>query len=211
MKGEKARLVKSIVSSAVWLVVGIALSVGSFLLPTLNGEPYLKWIVLATGLLVIILSIICLAIFCGKISKVAKERATGEENGATISKPSKVVQTVEQKMAQIDLMDNTQFAVFVSRLYQNNGYVVRFEPVGNRRGITFVAERQGFSCAVVCLWTCENISATDLEDIFGDFSNYPYKTVMFVTNYYLDKSAKKFAKRKRISVIDRKELAKQLK
>ena len=210
MKSKKAKLVKSIIGNIFWLVIGLALCAASFLLPALNGEPYFKWIVLGVGVLIIILSIIAMAVCKNKIKRLSTVATAEAEINNTSKKSIKVRQTKEQKLAQIDLMDSTQFTMFVARLYQSKGYRVGFAPVADNYGVSFIAEKQGVSCAVICIWASNTLTANYLEAYGIDWKRYSCKSATLITNSLLDKSAKRFVKNNKIDLIDRKELKNQL-
>jgi hypothetical protein len=120
MKGKKGKFVKKALSAVVWALVGVALCVSSFLVPTIQVEPYLKWVVLALGIVTMVASVVCISIFASKASK-SSDRPTLKSGEEGVRK-ALIVQTDEQRLAQVDLMDDVQFVVYVSRLFQNKGY-----------------------------------------------------------------------------------------
>ena len=126
MKAKKARLLEKIMWGILWLLIGILLAVASIALETIRQEPYLRWIILGLGALMTIVSAICIAIFAGQMESVSKKQSKAEEKSSEEALANK--QALESKLAQIDMMDDVQFAMYVSRLFQGKGYAVSPQP-----------------------------------------------------------------------------------
>ena len=202
MSGGKSKLIGAIFCSIFWMLMGVALSAGSFLIPAIQDEPHLKWVVLALGVLMVILSIVCIAVFSAKIKKIPSQKILK-------AKSSVAKQTSEQKLAQMDLMEYMQFVVYVSRLFQSKGYTVDFAPVDSDGGVSFVAEMNGKSFAVICILSSNAVSDSVVMDVCADWKKYSCQTAMLVTNAYLDRSARRFARKNKICVVNRSKLVKE--
>lgn len=203
MKGKKSKFFKNILWGVFWVLVGIALSVSSFLVPTIQVEPYLKWIVLSLGALIMVIAAVCIAVFAGHMSHTAKDDV---EQGESADGVSKGKQAVDQKLAQVDLMDDIQFVMYIFRLFQARGYVVRLTPAFNNYGVSFVAQKDDVSTAVVCLASAKTVGRAEVETACAGWTKYPCKYATLVTNANADKTARRFAKKNNISLVDRTEL-----
>ena len=192
MKGKKSRLFKNILWGIFWMLVGVALCVSSFLVPTIQVEPYLKWVVLGFGALMIIVSAVCVAVFAGRMKRFSKDGAGKSEAAAELNVAK---QTGQQKLAQIDLMDDIQFVMYASRLFQANGYVVRFTPTSNNYGVSFLAQKDSVATAVICKQSVNAVSKEQIKDACSNWAKYPCKYATFVTNATVEKSARRFLRK----------------
>ena len=199
MSGGRSKLIGSVLCSIFWMLMGVLLCVGSFLIPTIQTEVYLKWIVLALGVLLVVLSVVCVAVFAAKIKKLPSQKTLKVEENVK-------KQTGEQKLAQIDLMEHAQFVVHVARLFQNKGYTVDFVPISGDSGVSFVAEINGKSFAVICVLSHEDLSYSAVRAACEDWNKHPCQSAIVVTNAYLDRAASGFARKNKLHVIDRHDL-----
>ena len=203
MKGKKSRRLKSVLWGVFWILAGAALCVGSFLIPAIKTEPYLKWIVLCLGAWVMVAAAVGIALVSSHNSSSGND--TLAQKGAAVGAEGKK-QTVEQKLAQVDMMDEMQFALYVSRLFQNKGYSVRLTPAYDNRGVSFVAQVGGESTAVICLLSSQVIGDVEVKSVCSDWSSYPCKSATLVANANFSKSARRFAAKNGIYLVGRKEL-----
>lgn len=116
-------------------------------------------------------------------------------------------QSVEEKFNEISKMDKTQFVIYVARLFSRKGYQVKFTPVLDNFDIDLIVEKMGVTIAVGCILTTKVLCESDIKCIKEGSVRYPVSNVMTLTNMYFDKTAVDFAKRERMSLVDRNILA----
>lgn len=116
-------------------------------------------------------------------------------------------QSVEEKFNEISKMDKTQFVIYVARLFSRKGYQVKFTPVLDNFNIDLIVEKMGVTIAVGCILTTKVLCESDIKCIKEGSVRYPVSNVMTLTNMYFDKTAVDFAKRERMSLVDRNILA----
>lgn len=116
-------------------------------------------------------------------------------------------QKIDEKFAQISIMDRTQFVVYVARLFSFKGYQVRLTPVVNNRGIDMIVEKQGVAVAVGVVHSNNVLSQEDIEHISNGLQFYTASSCMALTNTYFDRTAVAFAKQNSMSLVDRTILA----
>ncbi len=116
-------------------------------------------------------------------------------------------QSVEEKFNEISKMDKTQFVIYVARLFSRKGYQVKFTPVLDNFNIDLIVEKMGVTIAVGCILTTKVLCESDIRCVLEGSTRYPVSNVMTLTNMYFDKTAVDFAKRERMSLVDRNILA----
>ncbi len=116
-------------------------------------------------------------------------------------------QTVEEKFNEISKMDKTQFVIYVARLFSRKGYQVKFTSVMDNFNVDLIVEKMGVTIAVGCILTTKVLCESDIRCILEGSRRYPVSNVMTLTNMYFDKTAVDFAKRERMSLVDRNILA----
>lgn len=116
-------------------------------------------------------------------------------------------QSVEEKFNEISKMDKTQFVIYVARLFSRKGYQVKFTPVIDNYDVDLLVEKMGVTIAVGCVLTTKILGEKDIRCILEGSNRYPVSNVMALTNMYFDRTALDFAKRERMSLVDRNILA----
>ncbi|MBR2974886.1 MAG: restriction endonuclease, partial [Clostridia bacterium] len=171
MKSKRKRLLKNILWGVFWLLAGVALAVCILCVPTIQVEPYLKWIVLCFGIVMVVTSCICIAVFSGKRARLPK--ADDADKADDSSRRPAGAQSAEEKLQQVDLMDELQFVMYVARLYQNKGYKVRLTPAHNSFGVSFVAEAADTATAVICIHSQGSITDVQINGRCVGWRQYP--------------------------------------
>lgn len=115
-------------------------------------------------------------------------------------------QTVTEKLQQMAQMDHTQLVCFMAKLYSYQGYSVKLTPVVDNFGVDFITEGAQGQSAVFCMHSQE-VTAEELAVVPFGVDNYPVERAIAVTCGTFDRSAKKFAKRNKITLVDKKILA----
>lgn len=221
---------KYIVFAVLLFVVGLA----AIVLPRIFSsviEPLFVTILLVVGLVLLFVGLLCLVVGLVEKSKskkgiVAHDSADGAVSldQADYEIPSEKVryvpsenvynfihmgdrQSVEEKFAEISKMDKTQFVIYVARLFSRKGYQVKFTPVIDNYNVDLLVEKMGVTIAVGCVLTTKVLGEGDIRCILQGSAHYPANNVMALTNTYFDKTAVDFAKRERMSLVDRNILA----
>lgn len=222
---------KYIVFAVLLFVVGLAAIVLPRVFSDVFTEPLFVTILLVVGLVLVFVGLLCLVVGLVEKSKnkrgvVAHDSADGavSPDQADYEIPSEKVryvpsenvynfihmgdrQSVEEKFAEISKMDKTQFVIYVARLFSRKGYQVKFTPVIDNYNVDLLVEKMGVTIAVGCVLTTKVLGEGDIRCILQGSAHYPASNVMALTNTYFDKTAVDFAKRERMSLVDRNILA----
>lgn len=222
---------KYIVFAVLLFVVGLAAIVLPRVFSDVFTEPLFVTILLVVGLVLVFVGLLCLVVGLVEKSKnkrgvVAHDSADGavSPDQADYEVPSEKVryvpsenvynfihmgdrQSVEEKFAEISKMDKTQFVIYVARLFSRKGYQVKFTPVIDNYNVDLLVEKMGVTIAVGCVLTTKVLGEGDIRCILQGSAHYPASNVMALTNTYFDKTAVDFAKRERMSLVDRNILA----
>ncbi len=222
---------KYIVFAVLLFVVGLAAIVLPRVFSDVFTEPLFVTILLVVGLVLVFVGLLCLVVGLVEKSKnkrgvVAYDSADGavSPDQADYEVPSEKVryvpsenvynfihmgdrQSVEEKFAEISKMDKTQFIIYVARLFSRKGYQVKFTPVIDNYNVDLLVEKMGVTIAVGCVLTTKVLGEGDIRCILQGSAHYPASNVMALTNTYFDKTAVDFAKRERMSLVDRNILA----
>ncbi|MCM1290280.1 MAG: restriction endonuclease [Corallococcus sp.] len=116
-------------------------------------------------------------------------------------------QTLDEKFNEIQKMDKTQFVIYVARLFSRKGYQVKFTPVFNNHNIDLLVEKMGVTIAVGCILSNKVLCENDIHCVVEGSRYYHASNVMTLTNMYFDRTALDYAKRERMSLVDRNILA----
>ena len=206
--------------SLLLLFGGAALAIVAFFTKKLAGFTTIgKW----GGIIVAVLGLILL--FVGlKRRKGNDSNEKGEEGkkeGAVDEPPVRYIpsenvyqfvnmgdrQSIEEKFNEIQKMDKTQFVIYVARLFSRNGYQVKFTPILNNYNIDLLVEKMGVTIAVGCILSKKVLCANDIRCVVEGSRYYHVNNVMTLTNMYFDRTAIDYAKRERMSLVDRNILA----
>lgn len=222
---------KYIVFAVLLFVVGLAAIVLPRVFSNVFTEPLFVTILLVVGFVLVFVGLLCLVVGLVEKSKsqkgvVAHDSADGAvpPDQADYEIPSEKVryvpsenvynfihmgdrQSVEEKFAEISKMDKTQFVIYVARLFSRKGYQVKFTPVIDNYNVDLLVEKMGVTIAVGCVLTTKVLGEGDIRCILQGSAHYPASNVMALTNTYFDKTAVDFAKRERMSLVDRNILA----
>lgn len=112
-------------------------------------------------------------------------------------------QTKQQKLAEMDKMEKTQFVVYVARLFAIKNYTVRFTSVIDNFGIDLLVTQNGNTIGVCCLPATEVVETEQLVFWEEAKTRYQLQEVMVVTNGFFHSSAVQFAKSHGILLTDR--------
>lgn len=116
-------------------------------------------------------------------------------------------QSTEEKFNEIAKMDKTQFVIYVARLFSRKGYQVKFTPVIDNYGIDLLVEKMGAIIAVGIIHANKVLCESDIKGVVEGSRHYPANNVMTLTNMYFDRTALEFAKKEKMSLVDRNILA----
>lgn len=216
MKKSNIRLGFSLLISLVLLIGGIALACCALLLPALADSSWSTVCLWGGVALTIIFVVVCL-VLSYKLNKATAKVDKQEE--VVVVEPDRInyipsqnvfdfvtmgnQQTVEEKFAQIALMDKTQFVIYVAKLFSLKGYQVRLTTVVDNRNIDMIVEKKGISIAVGCIKSDRVLSATDISAVKEGLRYYNAHSAMALTNTYFDRSALEFARSESMSLVDR--------
>lgn len=114
-------------------------------------------------------------------------------------------QTAEQKLLELDKMDDLQFEFYLCKIFQLKGCTVKFTPVVDDFGADLIVERQGVATAVRCRLVKGGalLGANIIDETLVALKYYPCDDTMIVTNGYFSKEAVRYAAKKKISLVDR--------
>ena len=114
-------------------------------------------------------------------------------------------QTAEQKLLELEKMDDLQFEFYICKIFQLKGYDVRFTPVVDDYGADLIIERAGVATAIRCRQVNGGaLLDTDIvEGALAALKYYPCDDVMIITNGYFTKEAARRAFRAKVSLVDR--------
>ena len=104
-------------------------------------------------------------------------------------------------------MDKTQFVIYVARLFGYKGYQVKFTPVLDNYGVDLLVEKMGVTLAVGCYLANKVLCERDIASVVEGSKYYHVGGAIAVTNMYFDRSALEFAKKEKMSLVDRNILA----
>ena len=116
-------------------------------------------------------------------------------------------QSIEEKFNEIAKMDKTQFVIYVARLFSRKGYQVKFTPVINNHNVDLLVEKLDVTIAVGCILSQKVLTEGDIRCVVDGSRYYHANNVMALTNTYFDRTAVDYAKRERMSLVDRNILA----
>lgn len=116
-------------------------------------------------------------------------------------------QSLEEKFNEIQKMDKTQFVIYIARLFSRKGYQVKFTPVLNNHDVDLLVEKMGVTIAVGCILSTKVLCEKDIRCVVEGSRYYHASNVMTLTNMYFDRTALEYAKRERMSLVDRNILA----
>lgn len=116
-------------------------------------------------------------------------------------------QSTEEKFSEIAKMDRTQFVIYIARLFSRKGYQVKFTPVIDNFDIDLLVEKMGVIIAVGCILTTKVLCEKDIHCVVEGSKHYQASNVMALTNMYFDRTAVDYAKKERMSLVDRNILA----
>lgn len=112
-------------------------------------------------------------------------------------------QTVSEKLAQLEKMDNLQFEHYMARLFALQGYEVRYTPVTNDYGADLIISRDNTTIAVRCTLGDRVLQKDCIEAALEAMRHYSIHKAMIVTNQMFSGEAISYARRKPIILIDR--------
>ncbi len=112
-------------------------------------------------------------------------------------------QSIEDKFSEIAKMDKTQFVIYIARLFSNKGYNVKFTPVLDNFGIDLIVARGDKVMGVSCILSQRVLCEQDISYVAEGRKCYHVFGAIVLTNAFFDSSALEFARREKISLIDR--------
>ncbi len=211
----------------IWMVLllaGLALVGCAFLWSPIADSEWANIALIGGGVLALLSLILCL-VLSSKLNKHADkvepeddivpvgEQEEIEVNANKINYiPSQNVfdfvtmgneQGIEDKFAQIALMDKTQFVIYIAKLFSLKGYQVRLTTVVDNRDIDMLVEKRGVVIAIGCIRSDKVLSVGDIVSIHDGLKYYNAHSAMALTNTYFDRSALDFAKAQGMSLVDR--------
>jgi len=215
--------------SALLLIAGAAMAIVGFftkVLPEGMVTDIVKYAGIALAVFGLLFLIICLVNHAGD-KKKAKLAAESEKNvqadleSVAPDEPVRYIpsenvykfvnmgdrQSLEEKFNEIQKMDKTQFVIYVARLFSRKGYQVKFTPVLNNHDIDLLVEKMGVTIAVGCILSTKVLCEGDIHCVVEGSRYYHASNVMTLTNMYFDRTALEYAKRERMSLVDRNILA----
>lgn len=213
------RLIKLI---AVFTTVGL-LAVGAMvcavLLPQINSENLRMWIVLGSAIAVFVVYLIVVIACCSALSKLIKQplasapvngvnakgkrEEVGDVDDVSVRFRTTYMQSDEEKLRQIDMMDKSQFVVYLSGLYSLKGYKVDIARVDERCGIDMIVSKNGEKTGVSCMLSKSMLINEHVNLVDNGKKENKLKNAVIITNSYFDQSAVAQAKTSKITLMDR--------
>lgn len=201
-------------SIAFFIVVGllaVAAMVCAVLVPQLNADATKMWIVLGAAIAVFLVSIIVLAVCGSSLSKFGKKAGSAGQNGADVGDVDDVeisvrttyMQSAEERLRQIDMMDKSQFVVYIAGLYSIKGYKVDISRVDEQCGIDMIINKDGVKTGISCMLSSNLLINEHVLLVEGGKNENKLKNVVMITNSYFDQTAVAQAKRSQITLMDR--------
>lgn len=215
--------------SALLLIIGAAMAIIGFctkILPEGTVTDIVKYAGIALAVFGLLFLIICIVNHLSD-KKKAKPAEAAEQNvqvdleSVAQDEPVRYIpsenvyqfvnmgdhQTLEEKFNEIQKMDRTQFVIYIARLFSRKGYQVKFTPVLNNHDIDLLVEKMGVTIAVGCILSSKVLCEGDIHCVVDGSRYYHASNVMALTNMYFDRTALEYAKRERMSLVDRNILA----
>ncbi len=219
MKKTNIRLGLCLLISLLLVLGGVALVCCALLLPVISNSSYYKLCLWGGAAVSVVCVVVCIVLMA-RLNKAtftsASIRGESEEVVVDADKinyiPSQNVfdfvtmgnhQTVEEKFAQIALMDKTQFVIYMAKLFSLRGYQVRLTTVVDNRNIDMLVEKKGVIIAVGCIKSDKVLSVADVASVKEGLKYYNAHSAMALTNTYFDRSALEFARAESMSLVDR--------
>lgn len=211
------KLAIGLLLSLLLLLGSIALGCCALLLPAF-ADSGLSMVCMWSGIALSIVFMIMCLVLSYKLNKAMSEQPAETPEVVVVDQdrinyiPSQNVfdfvtmgnhQTIEEKFAQIALMDRTQFVIYVAKLFSLKGYQVRLTTVVDNRNIDMIVEKKGISIAIGCIKADRVLSATDISAVKEGLRYYNAHSAMALTNTYFDRSALEFARSEGMSLVDR--------
>lgn len=218
----------------VWMTLAIIAGLAAILLPIVFSAAFSEQIYVAIMLVIgaVLLFFALLCLFVGLVEKHKKQNQQDDGNlkndAYDVVAPDEISdekvryvpsesvydfvhmgdrQSMEEKFNEISKMDKTQFVIYVARLFSRRGYQVKFTPVVDNYNVDLLVEKMGVTIAVGCLIASKVLCESDIRCVYEGSARYAVSNVMALTNMYFDKTAVDFAKRQRMSLVDRNILA----
>ncbi len=231
-KKELKKLSLKIVFGILFMFVGVALAAVALIVPFFVGSKILQYIALGAAALTFLAAGLGTAVNGAKLRRHEKEEklllaetidVKAEIDGSAVHNGEAVNyipdgnlyelvnmgkrQSTEEKFSQIARMDKTQFVIYIARLFSRKGYQVKLTPVIDNRSIDMIVEKAGTKIAVGCLLTDKILSEADVRPVCEGRKYYAAAESLALTNTFFDRSAVDFAKKEKMSLIDRNILA----
>ena len=219
--GERAML---LVLALLLSVLGGMLSAMLLIYPDLVAKESAQKLIFFGGLTILGLGLVLLVISCVKISLAIQSRRASKEalqkmqtenarkQGSQRYIPADSAhapvllgekQPIEDKFAEIAKMDKTQFVVYVAKLFSNKGYNVKFTPVLDNFGVDLIVTRGEKVIGVSCILSQKVLCEQDVAFVAESRKFYHLEGTMALTNTFFDRSALEFARKEKISLVDR--------
>ncbi|MGN1066730.1 MAG: restriction endonuclease [Candidatus Fimimonas sp.] len=219
--GERAML---LVLALLLSVLGGMLSAMLLIYPDLVAKESAQKLIFFGGLTILGLGLVLLVISCVKISLAIQSRRASKEalqkmqtenarkQGSQRYIPADSThapvllgekQPIEDKFAEIAKMDKTQFVVYVAKLFSNKGYNVKFTPVLDNFGVDLIVTRGEKVIGVSCILSQKVLCEQDVAFVAESRKFYHLEGTMALTNTFFDRSALEFARKEKISLVDR--------
>lgn len=143
------------------------------------------------------------------MAKIDKRNQIVEVDGVptiTLQEGYVIKQPLSEKLVQLSKLDHIEFEHFLSRMFAIKGYEVKFTPVFNDGGADMIITRKGQITAVRCVLSKEQIGKDMVEATLKSMDNYSVHDTMIITDNFFTREASHFAKKKPITLVDRKGL-----
>lgn len=135
---------------------------------------------------------------------IRAERLREQASGGICAKRSPVFrQSIESKFTEMSKMDRAQFTVYAARLFANKGYDVRYTPVVDNYGIDLLVKRGDAVSAVCCMAAQKVLDKKDISFVATGRKYYAVSRAIVITNGYFNRAASDFARKEKITLIDR--------
>lgn len=136
------------------------------------------------------------------------ERSKQEEKEISIVIKDDIQQTIENNLQSIDLMSGIEFESYCASLLESIGYKnVKLTKSSGDQGADIICERYGEKIAVQCKCYSSPIGNKPVQEVLAGKMYYDCNSAMVMTNSYFTQSAREIARKAKVRLCDRDNLA----
>jgi len=112
-------------------------------------------------------------------------------------------QPLNEKLAELEKLDDMQFEHYMARLFALKGYEVKYTPIENDFGADLIITRGNEIVAVRCKLGNSILGKDAVEEALESMKHYAVRKVMIVTTQMFSAEAIRFARKNPVVLVDR--------